>query len=230
MGAPLERRHSGGRRISDSRDTRELRGLLHDLGHEMSTLSFLVEAVRGDVRLPDDSSYRLELLSLEMTRLLDIIRHGLNTATTGDEAEVVKVRDVVAELTRLAQLAYPAEVELLPGPAATAYLSPVLLWRVLSNVVDNAARAAGAGGRVTLAVRRERATVVDVADTGPGFGSVPKGQASLGLDVVMSLLDNCGGGLEVISPPGGGTTVRVTLPSEVPAQRQAREHAGPVTT
>ena len=39
----------------------------------MTTLSYLVEAVRGDVKLPGDAGSRLELLSLEMSRLLDII-------------------------------------------------------------------------------------------------------------------------------------------------------------
>lgn len=39
----------------------------------MTTLSYLVEAVRGDVELPGDAESRLELLSLEMSRLLDII-------------------------------------------------------------------------------------------------------------------------------------------------------------
>lgn len=225
MGAPLERRR-GGRRVSDSRDTRELRGLLHDLGHQMSTLSFLVEAVRGDVQLPEDSSYRLELLSLEMTRLLDIIRHGLNSVSTGDEAEILEVRSVVTEMTRLAQLAYKADVVLLPGPEATAYINPVLLWRVLSNVVDNAARAAGPNGKVALTVRTAGGTVVDITDTGPGFGSAPKGKANLGLDVVMSLLNNCGGSLEVESPRAGGTTVRLILPTEVGASEQARAHVG----
>ena len=59
-----------------SRDALAVRGLLHDLGHEMTTLSYLVEAVRGDVDLPEDAGYRLELLSLEMSRLLDIIATG----------------------------------------------------------------------------------------------------------------------------------------------------------
>jgi signal transduction histidine kinase len=192
----------------------------------MSTLSFLVEAVRGDVALPEDSSYRLELLSLEMTRLLDIIRHGLTAVSTGDEAEIVEVRDVATELTRLAQIAYQADVVLLPGPDASAYINPVLLWRILSNVVDNAARAAGPNGQVAVAVRHAGGTVIDITDNGPGFGSVPKGKASLGLDVVMSLLNNCGGSLEVESPQNGGTTVRLILPSEVPATEQARAHAG----
>jgi signal transduction histidine kinase len=221
MGSPLERRRTEGRRLSDNRDTRALRGLLHDLGHEITTLSYLVEAVRGDVSLPDDSSYRLELLSLEMTRLLDIINHGLNGAAAG-AAEPVSVRDLAAQLTSLAQLAYRAEVALLPGADAAVTVNPVLLWRVLSNVVDNAARAAGSTGRVTLAIRQDGETVIDVTDNGPGFGAGPHGAASLGLDVVTSLLESCDGSLAIVAAPGGGTTVLVTLPADAAAPSWAR--------
>ena len=226
MGSPMERRGSGGRRHSDARDTRALRGLLHDLGHEMTTLSYLVEAVRGDVSLRDDSSYRLELLALEMSRLLDIIRHGLNGLDAAAEAEAVKIREVVTQLARLAQLAYLPDVRLLPGPDATAWINPVLLWRVLTNVVDNAARAAGPKGEVTLAIRQNGRTIIEVTDNGPGFGEAPPGSASLGLDVVMSLLQACGGSLAVESPAAGGTVVRVTLPGERAAPAKAHESLG----
>lgn len=217
MGSPLERRQSQGRRLSDSRDARALRGLLHDLGHEITTLSYLVEAVRGDNSLPEDSAYRLELVSREMSRLLDLIDQGLNGDIAGGAGvEAVNVRDLAAQLTRLAGLAYQADVALLPGAEVTATINPLLLWRVLSNIVDNAGRAAGRGGRVTLAARQDGGAVIEVTDDGPGFGAGPPGTASLGLGVVRSLLEASGGSLMVQSPPGGGTTIRIALPSEVP--------------
>lgn len=225
MGSPLERRRSGGRRVSDSRDVRALRGLLHDLGHEVTTLSYLVEAVRGDTSLPADSGYRLELLSLEMSRMSDLIRHGLNGDQIPGEAGPVNVRDLAAQLTELAQLAYEADVRLLPGPAAVVTISPVLLWRVLSNVLDNAARAAGRTGTVTVAIRQAGTTVIDVTDDGPGFGAAPPGEASLGMEVVTSLLESCGGALAVQEPPQGGTTVLVALPAELTSPA-ARAQAG----
>jgi signal transduction histidine kinase len=226
MGSPLERRRSAGRRVTDARDVRALRGLLHDLGHEMTTLTYLVEAVRGDVGLPDDSSYRLELLSLEMSRLLDIIRYGLNGIDGPEQAEPVKLREMASQLIQLAQVAYQADVTLRPGQEATAHISPVVLWRVLSNVVDNAARAAGPGGWVKLAIHSNGRTVVDVADSGPGFGASPPGDASLGLDIVTSLLESCGGSLAVESPSSGGTLVRVVMPKPVPANARQPAHLG----
>jgi signal transduction histidine kinase len=222
MGSPLERRRSPGRRLSDSRDARALRGLLHDLGHEITTLSYLVEAVRGDKSLPDDSAYRLELVALEMSRLLELIDQGLN-GDIGGGAETVSVRGLAAQLTNLADAAYPADVTLLPGADLTATINPLLLWRVLSNLVDNAARAAGRGGRVTLAARLDGGPhggpVIEVSDDGPGFGAGPPGTASLGLGVVRSLLEACGGSLTVQPPRGRGTTVRILLPSELSTPR-----------
>jgi signal transduction histidine kinase len=93
--------------------------------------------------------------------------------------------------------------------------SPALLWRVLSNVVDNAARAVGRDGRVTVSIDQPDDTVIEVADDGPGFGSGPPGKASLGLDIITSLLESCGGKLEVRSPSAGGALVRIVLPSRM---------------
>jgi signal transduction histidine kinase len=213
MGSPLERRRTQGRRLSDSRNERALRGLLHDLGHEITTLSYLIEAVRGDQTLPDDSGYRLELVSLEMSRLRDIIQQGLS-GEVGGSAEAVSVTGLATQLTRLAELAYEADVSLAPGDEVTATIDPLLLWRVLSNVVDNAARAAGPRGRVILTVRADNGAVIEVTDDGPGFGAGPPGTASLGLGIVRSLLEACGGSLAVHAPPGGGTTVQVSVPQQ----------------
>jgi signal transduction histidine kinase len=217
MRPSLERRHGGGRRRTDQRDTRALRGLLHDVGHELTTLSYLVEAVRGDVALPDDSGCRLELLSLEMDRLLGIIRHGLAGLVGPAGTGPVGVRELAAQLAALAQAGYPTDVRLLPGPEVTVVTSPVLLWRVLSNLVDNAVRAAGPKGHVTLSAQAGQHAVVEVTDNGPGFGAAPPGEASLGLEIATSLLRACGGSLAVDSPPGGGTTMRVVLPLEAAA-------------
>jgi signal transduction histidine kinase len=221
MGSPLERRQSGGRRLSDSRDARALRGLLHDLGHEITTLTYLVEAVRTDRSLPEDSHYRLELVSLEMSRLTDLIQQGLS-GDFAEGAETVSVRDLMVQLTTLADLAFPAEVTMLPGADVTADVNPLLLWRVLSNVVANAARAAGGAGRVVLAIRQDDGPVIDVTDTGPGFGAGPAGKASLGMGIVRSLLESCGGSLAVSSPPGGGTVVSVGLPAPTGATTPLR--------
>jgi two-component sensor histidine kinase len=56
--------------------------------------------------------------------------------------------------------------------------------------------------------------LLEVLDNGPGFGHGPPGAASLGLGVVTSLLESCGGSMEVEAPPGGGALVRLVIPGE----------------
>lgn len=179
----------------------------------MTTLSYLVEAVRGDAELPGDAGGRLELLSLEMSRLLDIIAEEIpGRAGVPAEAEV-ELRSLAGQVTQLARIAHETAVILEPGPEVTVEASPALLWRVLTNVVDNAARAAGPSGRVGVTVAGEAdQALVDVIDDGPGFGQGPPGAASLGLGVVTTLLESCGGALEIRAPESGGAHVRIIVP------------------
>ncbi len=182
----------------------------------MTTLSYLVEAVRGDVDLPEDAGFRLELLSLEMTRLLDVISHEIPGREDAAAVGELSLRSLAGQVTQLARVAHEAAVTLRPGPEVTVRASPVLLWRVLTNVVDNAARAAGPAGRVeiTVAMLAEPPprALLEVLDNGPGFGHGPPGAASLGLGVVTTLLESCGGSMAVDAPSGGGALVRIVIP------------------
>ncbi len=110
---------------------------------------------------------------------------------------------------------------MLPGPSVRIPVPAAVLWRVLSNVVDNAARAVGPAGRVEVAILRGKQAVIEVTDDGPGFGNGPAGMASLGLRVAGALLASCGGQLEVAAPVAGGTQVRIVLPTQ-PAARALR--------
>jgi signal transduction histidine kinase len=225
MESSLDRRRSHGRRRSDGAEALAARGLLHDLGHQMTTLSYLVEAVRGEVVLPDDSGFRMELLSVEMSRMLDILSREIRDSHEAEEVAVVELGSLSGQVVQLARFAHEASVVLLPGPAVSVEASPALLWRVLTNVVDNAARAAGPEGTVEIGIHQEVElhqeqapaedpdAVIEVTDDGPGFGGGPPGTASLGLGVVSSLLESCGGRLEVRAPEAGGTRVRIMIPA-----------------
>ena len=186
----------------------------------MTTLSYLVEAVRGDVDLPEDAGFRLELLSLEMTRLLDVIAHEIPGREDAAAVGEVSLRSLAGQVTQLARVAHEATVTLQPGPEVQIMASPVLLWRVLTNVVDNAARAAGPAGRVEITVgmlaNAPPQALLQVQDNGPGFGHGPPGAASLGLGVVTRLLESCSGSMEVEGPADGGALVRLLIPVEPP--------------
>jgi signal transduction histidine kinase len=115
------------------------------------------------------------------------------------------------------------------GGWLTLHGSRAALRRCLIDVVDNAARAAGPGGTVTVSLRRGADAVrILVEDDGPGFGRLPSG-TGLGLAITRQTLEGMGGDLSVGLPTGtGGARVAITLPVAVadPADSENSVRAG----
>jgi signal transduction histidine kinase len=214
MEGPVDRRHGPDRRAADGNELITVRGWLHDLGHDLTTLSYLVEVIHADPALSAESAARVSLVSRELSRLLDAVAREMFDDHVAGLIEAVDVRVLAGQVAELATAVHATPVVLRAGPEVKLRVNPTLLWRVLSNVVDNAARATSPDGQVELAINGAGDCVIDVIDNGPGFRHGPPGLAALGLRVVSSLLGSCGGTLEVHSPEGGGTRVRMTFPGQ----------------
>jgi len=131
--------------------------------------------------------------------------------------------------------------ELTPG-LGPVRLARGELERILVNLVTNACDAMPEGGTVTIETRTTEGeddgsreggrsgtrawAVLTVADTGPGmplavaerafamgFTTKPEADRGIGLANVQQIVTGAGGQLEVGSAPGGGTALRVFLPS-----------------
>ena len=104
------------------------------------------------------------------------------------------------------------------------------IGHVFDNLVGNALRHTGRGGRVRLTARAGDGEVrLKVADTGEGIpaehlphifekfyqvpGSRRGGGVGLGLAIVREIITAHGGQVDVISHPGAGTTFSFTLPT-----------------
>ncbi len=86
------------------------------------------------------------------------------------------------------------------------------LHRALTNLVENAARAAGDRGLVTVQAWSDTDEVlVEVTDDGRGFGQIPHGSGH-GLQTVNEVVRSVHGGFEIRSGPEAGTRVRLVIP------------------
>lgn len=203
----------------------EFAGLLHDLGHQIMTVSLLADSLQADNELSAESRQRAELIVQEAGRALGMIADNAPAAATPAPAEVtqfIDVRVLAERITRLAGDTYDATVRLQPGPQAYMQVNPMLAWRVMANLVDNAALAAGPAGQVDISISRGTGTVIEVTDNGPGYGNSTAGR---GLAVVRQLLAATGGRLN-IDAGRGGTSVRATFGGQcdrilVPRARRA---------
>jgi signal transduction histidine kinase len=190
----------------------------------MATLSSLVQVLRGDANLSVGSRIQLELMDNELGRLTDFLSDWADRWAGGnvdDGDGTVGLRALASEVAQLAEVEHGANVVLLPGPDIGLTTRSGLVWRILANVVDNAARAAGPHGTVHITIEQTDMVVVEVRDDGPGFGGTPGRAGSLGLTVIASLLRSVGGHFELRDAPNSGTVVRAIFP--LPGQDDEHE-------
>jgi len=96
----------------------------------------------------------------------------------------------------------------------------------MANVLDNAIRAAGPSGSVTIEIRsQDDWALVMVDDSGPGFGGIQTG-LGLGLRAAARNVASYGGRLECGCAPLGGLRVSLWLPlsTHVSQRGPMREH------
>ncbi|MFE6968298.1 ATP-binding protein [Isoptericola sp. NPDC057653] len=218
-----------------------LSALSHDLRRPLSAAAASVSGLRTDpgtlsdadrAELLETADESLTSLSTLITDLLDVSR--LEAGVLGVSRSPVDAADVILPALDELHLG-PGQVELdldLTVPLVLA--DPVLLQRVVVNLLANATRHSPAGRRVRLTTSTFAGTVeIRVVDHGPGIPAdrredvfVPfqrlgdtDNTTGLGLGLALSkgFVEGMGGTLVPEDTPGGGLTMVVALPAAAPS-------------
>nr|WP_277603958.1 ATP-binding protein [Agrococcus sp. ARC_14] len=211
-----------------------LRAVGHDLRRPLAAAATSVGALRS-ASIPLDDAARAELLetadeSLEtlarlVTDLLDVSR--VEAGALAVAARPIELDDVIVPALEEVG-ASPAAVALELGEVPRASADPVLLQRVLVNLLGNALRHSPASTPVTIVTSAfGDAVEVRIADRGPGIAPAERDRAfvpfqrlgdtdndaglGLGLALSRGFTDAMGGSLEAETTPGGGLTMVVRL-------------------
>ncbi len=220
----------------DAYRTALLRAVSHDLRTPLTAIKTSVSSLRSEeVRWSDSEVAEfLEVIDTESDRLDRLIADLLDMSrlqTGGVHARLAAVdaRDVIdASLASLTDLA-PRRCQVTLDGEVELHADPVLLERIVANLVANADRAAPQDTSLTVAV----ATVDDewaelrVVDHGRGipvaareralapFERLDPGSSRPGIGLGLAIADGfaaaMGGSLSLDDTPGGGLTVIVRL-------------------
>lgn len=189
----------------DARDRLE-----HDVRQSLCAMSAMLDVIRQDPLGQPEVLHRLELIRRESAWMAEVLDE---TASSGTRP--VDAGEVVEATWRMVAGESSCPVRLVREPVPPTPADPVRLGRAVRNLLDNAVRAAGSGGAVEVRVHsRGTRVVVEVADTGPGFGLIPR-QHGHGLATVRQVMAQVGGRM-TIGEDGtdglGGARVALELP------------------
>jgi signal transduction histidine kinase len=163
---------------------------------------------------------------------LDTLARNYARLTPSIEHRAVDVNGIVGEIAASATSGDAKLRTRLTDALPRALGDPVIVRRILDNLVRNAVESLDArGGDVTIATSRAQSGAVRivVADTGRGmsedelthafddFFTTKAEGTGLGLSVVRRLTADLNGSLRVESQPGRGTTFTLELPSCTPS-------------
>ncbi|MDN4545369.1 KinB sensor domain-containing domain [Pseudomonas sp. C32] len=177
----------------------------------------------------------LDTVNEEMQRLMQLINDLLNFSRYQNGLQKLtltpcSIEDLLEQAqTRFAESASEKEIDLLvevQGPLPWLQADQLQLDRVLDNLIDNALRHTGSGGRIRLQARRHGdRVIISVEDNGEGIaygqqGRIfepfvqvgrKKGGAGLGLALCKEIVQLHGGRMGVYSRPGQGTQFYMAL-------------------
>lgn len=191
-------------RAASSRDIDTIRALCHDLRQPLAAILLLSGSGDGDV------GRKMEVITDQARWLSQLVDTVLTDAAT-DEVQAVDVADLATMVADRARPTSACDITVKAEGTAHAWARPVALGRAVACVLDNAIRAAGAGGHVRLTVEQEPECVhFIIADDGPGLGKVAS-RTSLGLTTTRAMVAACHGTFDLRAGAEGGAEAEICL-------------------
>lgn len=233
-------------REMDRFKTRFLNTAAHELSTPLTPVRFQIRALTSGMlgELEPSQIEAVEMLDRNVDRFQHLVEDLLDS--TRLQGGKLRIDPRKADLSELLEqlaldmeplmddegLAVGADIE----PDLSAWMDPVRIGQVVSNLLDNALKYTPAGGKVHMTARGVDGRVrVEVTDTGIGLDdeglaqvfepftqlhdtkAKPQGGTGLGLHIAKGIVEQHGGTIGVESPgPGQGSTFWFELPIEPP--------------
>lgn len=221
-----ESAHLDALRESDALKTSLLRAVSHDLRTPITAIRMGLDRLQREAGVSarpamEEVSRETERLSRRIDNLLAMAR--VDAGTFAAHPEPFPAADLFrAALDTLPMVLNDRSVDVsVAHETPDVFVDPVLGVEILTNLLENAVRAAPAGE--PLGLHAETSPIdparvrLDVLDRGPGVPAAVRkpdaGRSGLGLEICRSLAHAVGGTIALLDRPGGGTIARLELPA-----------------
>ncbi|HEY3026166.1 MAG TPA: PAS domain S-box protein [Pyrinomonadaceae bacterium] len=212
--------------------------IAHELNNPLATVALRVESAMDELTKNDPKRHALEVISQEVERMASLVSNLLQFSRRGHPE--ISTLDLREELTSSLKFIehYLRSHNIVVVHDFASHL-PIVhadrqqLRQVFLNLITNASDAMPHGGKLTLRAfsgvlgSGSAAVVVEFIDNGTGvqtgdlpklwdpfFTTKPEGKGTgLGLAICRRTVEQHRGTIEIVTGPGKGTTVRITLPA-----------------
>ena len=213
---------------------RFLAGAAHDLKQPVSALGIYAEWLSNEPELVHELGPKIlqstQAINALFDSLFDLVK--LDAGRFDIDVRAIDVPELLSDLqVQFSPMAQQKGLALrIRSPQLTVQSDPILLRRILGNLVANAIRYTLQGGILLAARRRGDAVLFEVWDTGIGIAAHEQGQIfgefykvrtagteegfGLGLSIVQRLSSRLGYPVSMRSQPRLGTVFRVLVPPE----------------
>ena len=224
-------------------------GVAHDFNNALAIILGNTQLLLNTVR---DEEERKSLKAIEskaqesaqtVRRLLEFTRKGGQ-----EDFSPVDLNTVVKEAVEITKTKWKDEVQekgvhigmilnlekVLPVAGVASELK-----EVIANMIVNGVEAMPGGGRIEIRTYEREGSCVQISDTGigmaeevkkkifePFFTTKPFTHTGLGLSMSYGIVRRLGGGIEVESSPGAGSTFTITLPNDTKGSEDLADPSG----
>jgi two-component system sensor histidine kinase PilS (NtrC family) len=214
-------------------------GMAHEIRNPLASLSGSITMLKEELQFEGTGRELMDIVTGEISRLDALITDFLGFASPREPLVCptdlgALVRETATLLRQSHHCPWQIEVVEQSDLPVVAEVDPHLVRQVFWNLSRNAVEAMPEGGLLEIVVgSTPEAATVAFADSGGGipgaampkiftpFFSTKERGTGLGLAIVFKIVEAHGGRIDVESPPGRGTTVRVSFPVSQPGSRVA---------
>jgi len=204
-------------------------GMAHEIRNPLNSISLFTQLIRDGIKDPEKLDY-IEKILKEVDRVDSTLRKLLDTAKrpvfalTDVKLERV-IHNALESFTPQTTQQGIAVKFTFPASMPELKADPAELEQIFTNLFLNAIHDMSAGGELTVELLQENSdAVILVSDSGKGippenlpnifdpFFTTKSRGTGMGLSVVLRIVKNYGGSVDVARSDESGTTFRVRLP------------------